>query len=242
MHLDDEQVQRTLHGELTAAHAGVREHLDRCDECRARVAHEAREERRLFEVLGAIDRPAPAVTIARVVARAGQRRRWRTRVAAIVLGLAVTGVAYAAPGSPLPDLVKRLLGPSGGASRPGPSSSRPTAEPVAGIAVVPGSRFTIELTSLERDAVATVSLTDGPEVVVRAFGGKPSFVSDVDRLEIRDGNDVRAIEIEIPRRAPSLEILWGNRQLLRKRGATVVAEGTRDAAGRYVMRPTAGGS
>lgn len=238
MHLDDEQLQRAVHGELSPAHTLVRDHLDSCDACRLRVEQEAREEQRVFDLLRAIDRPAPDVSIAAIARRAHSRRSRRgIRVAALVLGLGVAGVAYAAPGSPLTALLRRLVASHDRAPRTrAAESSAVASEPTTGIAVAPGPRLTIQIIAGEGGALATVSLSDGSEVVVRAVGGNPSFSSDIDRLVVRNADDVRAFEIEIPRDAPSVEIRTGRGRVLLKTGSSVVADGPRDADGRYALR------
>ena len=240
MHLDDEQIQRTLHNELTPAHSAAREHLESCAACRSRLAREIDEERRIFGLLEAADRPAPYVTLATIAARAERSRRgWRARVAAIVTGLAVAGVAYAAPGSPLPGLIRRALGLMSERPTANPVATRQTETPsltpdaVSGIAVTPGARFTIDVDAA--DATATVSLTDGTEVVVRATGGQPSFVSDVGRLAVRNTSGVRRVEIEVPRKVRTFTLRVGERTVFSKNASSVVSEARRDASGRYVL-------
>jgi hypothetical protein len=237
MHLDDEQIQRVVHGELTPASASTREHLEDCIECRSRVQDEAREERRIFALLGAIDVPAPQVSLASIMPGARPSRPWWTaRVAAMVLGLVGAGIAYAAPGSPLPAFLRHLVAGSAPTPRRLPPGPRPPeVKTVSGISVAPGARFSIDLTPGEVSGAATVSLWDGDEVVVRAIGGSPRYSSDIGRLVVRNAKDVSALQIEIPRTAPWVEIRAGDRRLFRKTGSTIVSRGTRDASGRYSM-------
>ena len=100
MHLDDEQVQRWIHGELSPEPgAVVREHLAECVECRSLVSAAKAEEARIFDLLGAADHPAPPVDVATIVAGVGGgAHRWGRLAAGVLLGLVGAGAAYAAPG------------------------------------------------------------------------------------------------------------------------------------------------
>ena len=108
-----------------------------------------------------------------------------------------------------------------------------TPDAVSGIAVTPGARFTVDLDAV--DAAASISLTDGTEVVVRATGGKPSFVSDVGRLAVRNTSGVRRVEIEVPRKVRTFTLRVGERTVFSKNASSVVSEARRDASGRYVL-------
>jgi hypothetical protein len=165
---------------------------------------------------------------------------WGRWAAGILLALGAAGLAYAAPGSPLGGLVRRLVTWTDGTPRRTVSSPRGariagTEDVTGGIAVAPGDRFTIAFSADQPGGVAAVSLTDGVDVVVRALGGTATFGSDVDRLSIgTDGSSAR-FQIEIPRRAPWVDIRVAGRSVLSKRGARVLAEGERDADGRYLV-------
>lgn len=245
MHVDEEQLQRLLHGELAPpAETLVRRHLDSCDECQSRVAHATREQVEVFELLRTIDHPPPHASMLSIAARArGPRRRWGERAAAIIVALAAAGVAYAAPGSPLPDLLRRVIAPDERAPRaPSPVRPPPVRESTGGITVAPGNRFTIVFTASQASGVATVSLTNGEDVVVRATGGSPSFASDVDRLSIDNTKGDASFAIEIPRNAPWVEIRIGDRRILLATPSGVRADGRRDADGRYLIRLSRPGS
>ena len=85
MHLDEEQVQRLLHGETAPrVETGVRDHLARCEECRSRLVEAEREERWVLERLGRVDRAPPPVVVEAILNRGDGRARgaaigkWRT--------------------------------------------------------------------------------------------------------------------------------------------------------------------
>ncbi|MFL5575813.1 MAG: hypothetical protein ACJ79S_07600 [Gemmatimonadaceae bacterium] len=237
MHLDEEQVQRLLHGELARpAETAVRDHVEACADCRWRVAEAQREETRVLELLRHLDDPPPRVNATAIAARARGSASGRAarRAAGILAALALAGAAYAAPGSPLPRLIDRVVArvhPTQKRSAPVASARAP--EVAAGIAVTPGDRFTILFSATRANGVATVSLTDGPDVAVRATAGTARFTSDVDRLLIESLSDSARFEIEVPRHAARVEMRVGSRRIFLKDGARVSADGRQDAAGRY---------
>jgi hypothetical protein len=238
MHLDDERVQRLLHGELEPAGERLaRQHLAACDDCRALVDVARAEEHRIFGLLQAVDHPLPDVD-PREILPAGRspRTRWERWAAGLLLVVAAGGAAYAAPGSPLPAALDRLvamLAPT--QSRTGTDATATDTAPLgAGIAVTPADRLTIRFVVEGDSAFATLSLTDGEEAVVRAVQGAATFSSDVDRLSVRSAGPAR-FEILIPRSAPWVEVLAGDTPVFRKRAAEVVTEIEPGADGRYSL-------
>jgi anti-sigma factor RsiW len=236
MHLDDERIQRLLHGELEPAGERLaRQHLAACGDCRTLVDEARGEEHRIFGLLRKVDHPIPE-TDPRVMLAAGPRPRprWERWAAGLLLVAAAGGAAYAAPGSPLPGVVGRLvtiLAPTRYQPGAGPTASG-TAASGAGIAVTPGDRLTIRFLAESDGAFATLSLTDGHEILVRAVEGAATFSSDVERLSVRSPGPVR-FEILIPRSAPWVEVLAGDTRVFRKRAAEVVSEAEPGADGRY---------
>jgi hypothetical protein len=238
MHLDDERVQRLLHGELEPAGERLaRQHLDACHDCRALVDEARAEEHRIFGLLQEVDHPPPHVDPRVVLAAGGSRRtHWGRWAAGLLLVAAAGGAAYAAPGSPLPAALDRLVAilapiqPRAGAER----TAIDTAPPGAGIAVTPGDRLTIRFVVEGDGAFATLSLTDGDEAVVRAVAGAATFSSDVDRLSVRSAGTA-GFEILIPRSAPWVEVLAGDTPVFRKRAGQVVSETGPGADGRYSL-------
>jgi len=231
MHLDEEQVQRLLHGEL-APDMGpvVREHLEKCAECRARAEESRREEEETHALLSRLDEAPPGLDARAVARRARVRplqreRHWERWAAGILVAFGVSGVSYAIPGSPVPAWVKAVVGRVGGRTGRSPAAAgrstapepRPTPAPAppapsaAGIAVAPGRELVVTFTSARGQA--RVSLTGGAQVEVRAPAGAAGFTSHVDRLVI-DNVGSAIFDIEIPRSARRVEIRVGDRRLL----------------------------
>ena len=232
MHLDDETIQRLLHDELApGARAIACEHLQTCRACHARLDDEARAESRVFAALRTIDTPPPLRLLV-LDSRSHTSRRWLGRLAASIGALAIAGIAFAAPGSPLPGLMRRVT-----QSTPAmpPATPSPTPEPATnpGIAVAPGRRLAIDVTRASGTAMATIAITDSAEVVLRAVGGHPSFSSGVDRVAIRNVESITALFIDIPRTAPYVEVRVDGRRVLVKEGLDVTTAARRDTTGRY---------
>jgi anti-sigma factor RsiW len=234
MHLDDERMQRLLHDELEPpARAVVLEHLETCDACRAGLEAEARAEQRLLTTLQAIDTPPP-LRMPHFDARPRTSRRWLAQLVASIGGLAIAGIAFAAPGSPLPGLLRRVTQSTPTVSAPSPP---PAVEPPtdAGIAVTPGRRLAIDVAPGSGAAVATISLTDSREVILRAVGGRPSFSAGVDRVAIRNVEGITALFIDIPRTAPHVDLRVDGTRVLVKDGPEIATAARRDGAGRYAL-------
>jgi hypothetical protein len=247
MHLDEEQVQRLLHGELASRlEAGVRAHLAGCAECGSRVAEAERDEKEIHALLRHLDQPLPPVGAREVAARARSHRpRWERWAAGIVLALGLGGASYAIPGSPVPALVKAVVHWAGGRTDRSPSAPAPAPEPTrapdpaaAGIALAPGREFVIAFTSPLGQV--RVSLTDAAEVVVRAPAGSATFTSHVDRLVI-DNVGSAIFDVEIPRTAPRVEIRMNERRLFLKEGSRVTSEQPAESHGSYLVPLTPSG-
>ncbi|MGH7567470.1 MAG: anti-sigma factor family protein [Gemmatimonadales bacterium] len=232
MHLDDDQVQRLLHGELAQpVVVALREHLAGCAPCRERVAAAERDENEVHALLRAVDHPVPRLDPEAVAARVrahgllAPRIRW---AAGILLALGLAGVAYAAPGSPLRRWVRAVAERLGGGSSrpPAPAPPQTPDSGIAGIAVVPGRALVIRFTAPQTVGQAQVSLTDGAEVVVRAPIGAATFTSDVGQLVIDNRGSSGAgggnFAIQIPRAAPRVEIWVAEQRVFLKEGARVI--------------------
>lgn len=230
MHLDDERLERLLHGELAADDsAAARSHLVACAECRARVAAAERDEREVFDLIGAVDHPVPAVTVGQVLKRAGARRRtWHRWAAAAVLVLALGGAAYALPGSPLRRWVdaamERVAGGGTGGIVPDPVPVDPPPEDGAGIAVAPGAGLLIEFAGPEVGGSARIVLSDASEVIIRAPTGAATFRSEAARVAVHRSGTRARFDIEIPRSAPRVEVQLGTRRIFLKDGTRTTAD------------------
>jgi hypothetical protein len=254
-HLDEEQVQRVLLGELTrAAEEAARAHLAACTTCREQVAAAEREENEIHALLGTLDHEPPAIhvrafTTAAAHAARSSRAAWRRRAAGLLVALGVAGAAYALPGSPVPgwvDSVVERLGslagssarrpatPAPAATEPAPGPQEATTESRSGIAVDPGISLLILFTRAEEEGQVEVVLSDGVAVQVLAPPAAASFTSDVNLLRIENASGAARFRIEVPRAAPRVEIRVAGKRIFLKEGPRITAEPAA-ARGSYVL-------
>lgn len=234
-----------MHGELAPEPGSeVREHLAQCAECRSLVSAAKLEEAQIFDLLGAADHLAPPVSVQTIRANAGGgAHRWGRWAAGVLLGLVGVGAAYAAPGSPIPALLDRVVEWVGRAPRPpADATPEPSAFPVppeagaaAGIALAPGNRLVILFSRDQADGMATVSLSDSGDVVVRAQRGTARFTSDVNRLSIDDAGDSARFDILVPRGSPWVEIRVQGRRVFLSQDSRVSTAARPDSGGRYFL-------
>jgi len=242
MHIDDERIQRLLHGELPQAdEVAARRHLAECGDCRARLAAARREEDEVYALLRQVDHGVPHVAAAAIVTQARTRAMpWLRWAAAIILALGVAGAAYAIPGSPLRAWVQRLTRrapptPTSPPSPPSPDSS------TAGIAVPPGRDLVVQFQGSPPVAQVDVLLTDDADVEVRTVTGSATFAAGTDRLVVDNRSPQATFDVRIPRAAPRVAILLRETRIVLKEGARVVTEPSArcraDNASRYVCFP-----
>jgi anti-sigma factor RsiW len=237
MHLDPEQLERTLHGELRPEDGLVREHLAECQECRLRVSEAEQDEASIMEQLRRLDhrRPSPAIRISSGAPRRSGWSRPQRLAAGLALTVAAAGAAYAVPGSPLPRAVHHVVSLLKGTNHPAPAASpRVSATPrsQSGIAVAPGNHFVIVFSGAVPAGSASLSLTQGEELLVRSLDGA-TFHSDVDRLLVESKTPGATFEVEIPRSAPSVEIRVGGRVVFRKDSSRIVTSAPISKDGSY---------
>jgi anti-sigma factor RsiW len=234
MHLDDETIQRWIHGELDPdAKRTASAHLTECADCRQRLAHAELEDqwiRRRFELM---DHPVPAVSPSAIfrARRASLRLRW---AAGILLTCTVAGAAYAAPGSPLPRWLHRAR-----VWVSGPVSAVPTiATPPAitsGISVPIEPRLVIHFAAPQTAGVLRVALVDTGSVAIRVTNGVASLSSAPGALGVANRGSLADYEIDIPRASPWIDIDVGGKTLLQKRDSLIRTGVTLDSAGHYVL-------
>ena len=248
MHLDEERVQRLLHGELTPEQAlSFRNHVATCVECRQRMSAAEEVEAWIYNRLREVDSKLPRIDAETVAARARSNRagrsrapRWSRWAAGVVLVMGLGGVAYATPGSPVRRWVDAVIASIRGVesapddSSPGLPGPLPP-DPGSGIAVDPGRALVIVFATPPDHARARVTLIEGTQVVVQAPGGGTSFTADEGRLTIAVHGDSVEVQIQIPASAPRVEILVGRRRVLLKTGVRVIASPTLGADSSYLL-------
>jgi anti-sigma factor RsiW len=243
-HLDEEMIQRLLHDEVPVTNElAARNHVDACAECRNRLTLARREEADLFSRLEVLDVPMPSVTLPEILARSAnstapvnRRVAWRW-AAGILFALGLSGVAYAAPGSPLRAVLAKLVSwirPS--PEPPATGEITPTAA-AGGVMMDVGERVMIELRSVQPFDSLVVTLADASQIAVRSLGGAVTFNSDVDRLSISNASGAARIEVVIPRTAARVEIVAGGQRLYAKNGGTIISTATDTTGGRHLILP-----
>jgi hypothetical protein len=238
MHLDVELVERLLHGELSrGAERDARDHVAECGECRARLIAAERDQMEIFALLCQVDHPLSSVDPERFAASLRRKTGWGRWAAGILLFLGVAGTAYAIPGSPLRDWVRTAAMWVAGSEEPTktPTQAQASDPGAAGIAAIPGRDFVIVFESPEAGGTAEVSLTDAPEVTVRAPSGAARYTSGPNRLVITNRGSGARYEIQIPRSAPRLEILVAGRRIFLKDGPRVVTGRSEKVEGGYTL-------
>ena len=201
---------------------------------------ETRDQDDINALLRHLDHPGPPVTVEAIVARArGRRSGWGRWAASILLLMGLGGVAYAFPGSPVPGWLHTVIVAFAGTHNP-PAPSGPVPPPVpdaaaAGIAVAPGSDFSILFSRASDSGQVRVSLTSGNDVVVRAPGGAATFTSDINRLVINNQPTSAVFEIEIPNRAPRVAIEVQGRRVFLKDRDEITATGATVSNRQYVL-------
>ena len=248
MHLDEEQVQRLLHGELPPrAASAAREHVAGCIDCRRRLAEAERDENEVHTLLHAVDDPAPPRISAEAVAVRAQASRvvpgppvvdlaWLRRAAAILIVVGIAGAAYAVPGSPVREWVHAIVERMGG--RPGPTPGpAPGESPAigAGISVLPEEKLLILFMPVKGDGQIFVSLVDEPEVQVHAPTAAATFTSGAGQILIDVRDPTVTFEIRIPRSAPWVEIRVGDDRIFLKEGSRVTTSGSKNVTGGYLL-------
>ncbi|HSE45139.1 MAG TPA: hypothetical protein VLA89_07400, partial [Gemmatimonadales bacterium] len=230
-HLDVEQVERLLDGEMpTTADRLARVHVAECAECRERVALAKREAAEIRSLLTRVDHEPPKVDARRVAAQARVRGGgWQRWAAGILLVIGSAGILYAAPGSPLRSWLAaaaRWIGHAEVKAASEESSSAPTSRSVAGIAVIPGESLVILFTESQPEGRARITLSPGTEVVVRVPAGSATFTSQASRLVIGNEGAASTYDIEIPLKAPRVEVLVKGERIFLKEGQDITIADT----------------
>jgi hypothetical protein len=198
----------------------------------------------IHELLASLDHPVPSMSATAIAALAetrarasAARRRTALRwAAAVLLTVGAAGVAVAAPGSPILRWVTALVAPMRG------RGDRPSATPaaqgdghtrMAGIAVLPGDRFTVVFTAAPAGGLALVSFGEREEILVQARPGAARFTTEPDRLRIEARSATDTFAIEIPRTAARVEVRAGGTRLLVAELGRVFPALVPDSLGRY---------
>jgi len=235
MHLDDDGIQRFIHGEIAEENqVRIREHLASCLSCTRMLEEAAREEEGILELLKELDHPVPPVPLPEIASHASLRRGGWIRWAAVLIGiLGLSTAAYAAPGSPFPGWVRQLLEMWATAPPPPIPVAPEPAPATAGISVPPGSSLSLTFTSEDWAGSLVISVEEVSEVVVEAVGIGASFTADAGLLRVEPEGTAGQFRIRIPLFAPRVEVLLGAEIVFEKSGDVIRTDATSDDPGRY---------
>ena len=230
-HVDDDVLQRLLHGELDRATGdSMRTHIDTCHDCRERVAIAQRDQQEILQLLQGLDQPARAISVHQVMVPPAARGFPLRRVAALlVISAGALAAAYIAPGSPL-----RRAASVATRSAPVPRATPAATVPSeAGVSVDPGNAMSLLFVESQRDGVAFVSIVDGNEVDVRTTDGAARFTVENHRILIDNHGASADFRIRIGRSAPRVELRVGGHLVLSKAGDRIETSAAVDGAGQY---------
>jgi hypothetical protein len=233
-HLDVEQIQRLLHGELSHGDLeAVQAHVAMCRDCRLSVERARAEEHEVLDRLGSLDHREPGIGLEAILARAsGRKIHWGRWVAGVILALGATSAAYAAPGSPLRAWLEDLVDPAQPAIDTPESRTPPS---VSGIAVDPGDRLSIQFSEAQQIGRLILVFTEERQVSVTAQNSAAGFDSDIGRLVVLNEGSEADFHVSIPQAAPLVEVLVSGRVVFLKIGDRVESQYVQDDAGRYIV-------
>jgi hypothetical protein len=229
-HLDEQAIELFLSGELSDSEAeALRDHLARCSACDDRVAATRKRDEEIGASLSLLGHPVPRLDAEAVIRRSGGRWRRSHTVAAGIALLVVGGAASAMPGSP----VRAWLGDIVSGPR---EASEPALGPVlpSGVSVIPSGAFELVFEAGQETGVIRVSLTDDPELSVRATGGSPGFTLEPERVRVANSGSSANYDIQLPRTAASFRLRVGDSVLMSLRDGTVTSPATA-VRGEYVF-------
>jgi hypothetical protein len=97
---------------------------------------------------------------------------------------------------------------------------------------MPGRTLVVEFSS-QPGGLATVALSNRPDVMVRAGAGAATFTTESDRLLIEGGVAPDTFAVEIPRDAPRVEIRASGRRVLLAERGSITTDAAADSGGMY---------
>lgn len=195
-----------------------------------------REDLELSQLLRSLDHDRPAITAQDVIARARRPRGVPVRlVAGVAAAIALAGVAYALPGSPVRSWVDAALRATEESDAVGSEETgeRNVTEVRAGIVLDPAEALSVSIVPGSSGRLRIIIIEEG-ELVAQMISGEARFTSDPGTLSI----ELRApdiLELRIPRSAPSVSVIAAGRPVFTKRGRDISAVMEPDSAGRYIL-------
>ena len=230
MHLDEETLERILHGELDAERdAAAREHLSACPGCTAALEESRLRERRVFGLLETLDGEAPGLDW-RVVEAYERRGPRRLLVAASIACILAAGILYALPDSTLRNWIDALRRDAPAGESPVAPDGSPS---VSGLSIRPTAPFEIAFDGAQASGVVLVDLSDRPEVEIRVLGDPVDLESGPDQVAVANVGSRSSYAIRLPKAGPTITVRVGDSRVLVKSGAGVVTAAARTESGGY---------
>ena len=239
MHPADDRWQAWVDGQVPEdGPAELRQHLDLCAECRARVDALTVAGAQVASLLALLEAP-PTGRSADSVMRPRLRSSWtplRLAAASVTAILVVTGVASAAGGL---RAVRRLVGwapqeHSVPAVRAEFRDSAAAMPAQTGIAFEARGTLEVVFVANQRAGTITMSFTDdstaavsGTQVV--AYGVRRG------RVTITNGGSGASYDVRIPRRLVEVRLVVRGRTILEKNSAGISTTAVPDSLGRFVQ-------
>lgn len=237
MHLDDESLERLLHGELDPGHeATVRRHLANCPSCEARLEETRDLESRLPGLLATLDHEAPEIDWNSALRSPSRRARAGSRIAASIAFLLLAGgILYAFPGSPVPGWIDRLRGSVATGTHPGMGSHSEIETAVSGLSVRPAGPFDIVFEDSQAIGTIRLRLVRTPDVEIRVLGSPVQLESGPDRVTFSNAISESSYEILVPESASSIRVQVDGEEVFRTQRGQVQSAGLPDSTGFYVL-------
>ena len=238
MHLDDETLERLLHGELDPGpEATVRSHLASCSSCETRLEESRALESRLVGLLGTLDHEAPEIDWNSVLHPPSTRERAGWRIAASIAFLLLGGgILYALADSPIRGWIDRLRGMEVTQAPTSDIGSREEIEtPVSGLSLKPGDAFEIDFKDSQAIGAIRLRFVQTPEVEIRVLGSPVRLESGPDRLSVLNANSRSSYEILVPESAASIRVRVDGEEVFLTRRGEVQSAGLPDSSGSYVL-------
>jgi anti-sigma factor RsiW len=238
LHLDDESLERLLHGELDPdREESVRSHLATCPLCEARLKESRALESRLFGLLGKLAHDAPEIDWDWVRHAPTSRRNAGSRIAASIAFLLLAGgILYALPESPVRGWIDRLLGENAPeAPVPGDRFGSERDAAVSGLSVRPAGAFEIVFEASQASGTIRLRLVRTPDLQIRVLGSPVQLESGPDRVTVSNASSRSSYEILVPESASSILVRVEGEDVFVTRRGEVQGAGHPDSAGFYVL-------
>jgi hypothetical protein len=220
-HPADDALLHAVH-EPRWADATLLAHLEGCAACRLRQQQLAADDAAVGQLLAALDHPAPAHSVAEIVAARPRQLRRRVLLAAqITLFVAGAAAAMTVPASPLHRL---LFGGATRAAAPVPTTdSLAPAAPArqadaVGIALPAPASLVVEFREPQTTGTLEVHVVAGDQVTVRSRGGTVAYTVHDGRVQVDNRVAAELYIVEIPASLHRVKIVAGSRVLFQADG------------------------